>query len=335
LLVGSVPLSNAAEVFETVGTRLGDLIPHIPDGETGERINFIAFQDAVMRSTPGLERRGDWLIAGKPSLLYGLAEGVAASDVHFGPLGYAKAAIDSYADFIRARDAGKIAPGTRFQVSMPTPLTVLIKYAAREALHTLWPVYERALLSELDAIARSVPHTDLAIQWDVAPEVHTVLEQPDLDVSRLIETDQMIAALARIIDAVPADVQVGCHFCYGDRGHKHIIEPKDMTILVSIANATAAAAHRLVNWMHMPVPRGRIDAEYFAPLADLNIPRATTLFLGLVHAHDGIDGARLRIAQAARVRSGFGIATECGLGRRPPESIPSLLDLHREIAATL
>jgi hypothetical protein len=30
--------------------------------------------------------------------------------------------------------------------------------------------------------------------------------------------------------------------------------------------------------------------------------------------------------------TGFGIATECGMGRRPPETISGLLDLHRELA---
>jgi hypothetical protein len=28
----------------------------------------------------------------------------------------------------------------------------------------------------------------------------------------------------------------------------------------------------------------------------------------------------------------FGIATECGFGRRPPETVPGLIDLHREVA---
>jgi len=29
----------------------------------------------------------------------------------------------------------------------------------------------------------------------------------------------------------------------------------------------------------------------------------------------------------------FGVATECGLGRRPPETIPDLLRIHSEVAA--
>jgi len=44
LLVGSIPLKSAAEVFAAVGKTLGGLVPRIPDGETGERINWIMFQ---------------------------------------------------------------------------------------------------------------------------------------------------------------------------------------------------------------------------------------------------------------------------------------------------
>jgi hypothetical protein len=335
MLVGSVPLANSTEVFETVGGHLGPLIGRIPDGETGERLQFIAFQDAVVSTARGLERRGEWIIAGKASPLYGLEEGVSPDEVEFAALGYAKAAIASHADFVRARDAGRVAQGTRFQVSLPTPLTVLIKYASRESLLALWPVYERAMLAEVDAMLAAIPHEDLAIQWDVAPEVHTVVEQPDTDVAQIVSLDMLAEAIGRIIDHVPADVPAGCHFCYGDSGHKHIIEPRDMGNLVRIANAVAAAARRPIEWMHMPVPRGRDDDAYFAPLAGLQIDPETELFLGLVHMSDGVDGARGRVAAARSVRQDFGVATECGLGRRDPASIGPLLDLHRDIATTL
>jgi hypothetical protein len=334
MLVGSVNLADASAVFQAAGKHLGPLIARIPDGETGERLQFISFQDAVVRRAEGLERRGEWVIAGKASPLYGLKAGIKPQDVVFGPLGYAAAAIASYGDFRAAREAGQVAPGTRFQVSLPTPLTVLIKYASRDSLLDLWPIYERAMLGEVDAMLAAIPHGDLAIQWDVAPEVHTVLEQPDTDVAQIVSLDMMATAVARVIDHIPTDVQTGCHFCYGDPGGRHIIEPKDMGNLVRIANAVVKAAHRPVNWVHMPVPRGRDDSTYFAPMAGFDLGD-TELFLGLVHGHDGLEGAARRVAAASAFRKDFGVATECGLGRRDPDSIGPLLDLHRDIAATL
>jgi hypothetical protein len=334
-LVGSVPLASAADVFETVGRHLGPLIARIPDGETGERLQFIGWQEKVIQSAQGLQPAGEWQVAGKRTVLYGLAPNVTASDIKFGPLGYAAAAQSSFESFRRLRESGKVAPGTRMQVSLPTPLTVLIKYAARESLRALWPVYERHMLAEVEEIVRTIPHDSLAIQWDVAPEVHTVLEQPDSALTKLITRPDLVAAVARITDAVPADVHVGWHLCYGDPGHKHIVEPRDMGIMVDLANDALAATQRSVDWVHMPVPRDRDDAAYFAPLARLKLKAGTMPILGLVHIHDGLDGARRRAAGAQRHLDRFGVATECGLGRRPPQTIPALLDLHRAIATTL
>jgi hypothetical protein len=48
---------------------------------------------------------------------------------------------------------------------------------------------------------------------------------------------------------------------------------------------------------------------------------------------DGLDGARRRLAAAREVVTDFGVATECGFGRRPPETVLALLDLHRDVAA--
>ena len=82
----------------------------------------------------------------------------------------------------------------------------------------------------------------------------------------------------------------------------------------------------------MPVPRDRDDVAYFTPLKGLKLGHGTELYLGLVHRTDGIDGARRRLAAAKQVVTDFGVATECGFGRRPPETVPGLIDLHFEVA---
>ena len=85
--------------------------------------------------------------------------------------------------------------------------------------------------------------------------------------------------------------------------------------------------------IHMPVPRSRKDDAYFEPLNKLRLPPTTELYLGLVHITDGVAGARSRVETAKRYRPEFGVACECGFGRRNPESVLPLLDLHREVAA--
>jgi hypothetical protein len=132
---------------------------------------------------------------------------------------------------------------------------------------------------------------------------------------------------------VPAAVELGIHLCYGDPGHKHLVEPADMGLMVELANRFTAKVKRPITWVHMPVPRDRDDEAYFAPLQDLRLHSGTELYIGLIHLRDGISGAIKRLAAAKQVIPKFGIATECGFGRRNPETILSLIKLHREVAS--
>jgi hypothetical protein len=82
----------------------------------------------------------------------------------------------------------------------------------------------------------------------------------------------------------------------------------------------------------MPVPRDRADDAYFAPLTRLKLRPGTQLCLGLVHYTDGIAGTRRRLATAEKCVKNFSIATECGWGRRPVETIVKLLQIHAAVA---
>lgn len=80
------------------------------------------------------------------------------------------------------------------------------------------------------------------------------------------------------------------------------------------------------------MPIGLTDPEYFAPPRSLALPAKTELYVGLLRVADGEPGARNRIAAALSAVDSFGIATECGFGRRPPETVPGLLALHAAVA---
>ena len=55
ILVGSVPLSDAEQVFRMAAQHLGRHLKRLPDGETGSRSHWIAWQLAVFKQTAGLE----------------------------------------------------------------------------------------------------------------------------------------------------------------------------------------------------------------------------------------------------------------------------------------
>jgi len=344
-LVGSVSLSSATEVFEQVAARVGNDIARLSDGETGGRAMPFFLQaglTAAITKTPGIIFKDIWEVAGLKINLYGLAPGAKAQDIEFGVLGFAEAAKTSYLEFKRLRAAGRIPAGVRLQVGLPTPFMMEVGFITATDLLALGPVFERAMLRELAQIAASIPHGDLAIQWDVAPEITSILEGDVPTLAGIFKRQQVVDSIAKITDAVPLDVQTGWHFCYGDTGTstedretQHFFEPRDLGVLVALANDVCAMVRRPVHWLHMPVPRIRDDEAYFAPLKDLHLKPGMQLYLGLVHKFDGLEGARRRIAAAKVFYPEFGVGTECGLGRRKPGDIPGLLDLHHEIACAL
>jgi hypothetical protein len=327
LLVGSVPLESSRAVFEAVGPKLGKLIKRVPDGETGARKDWIVWQLGVFKKAKGLEAASTREFSGYQFTLYRVKPG---EGVKFGPLGYSAAAIRSYDDFKRARSEGKIPADTRFQVSLPTPAAPVLAFAEPQAIQQIWPFYEKRLSEEVAEIAAAIPHRDLAFQWDIAAEICSVLEVPE--VAKVIPMEALVASIARASEHVPAEAELGLHLCYGDPGHKHIVEPKDTKLMVDFTNQLVAAIKHPIAWVHMPVPRDREDVAYFTPLKGLKLDPKTEFYLGLVHLTDGIAGAKRRLAAAKQVGTDFGIATECGFGRRPPETVADVIELHREVA---
>lgn len=332
-LVGSVPLADAAAVFETASAILGQQLRRIPDGETGVRTNWIGWQLAVISSNSALEPVPVDQAAYGMRALFRLRDGVTAGDVRFENLGYADVATGSYATFRDMKQQGTIPSDVRFMVSLPTPLAPIAGFIAPDSQAAVEPPYEARMFEELEQICTSIPHDQLAIQWDVAVEFGMLEDVWPVYFSNVRE--EIIERLVRIGSRVPGDVEMGYHLCYGDAGHQHFKQPQDTSKLVDIANAVSSGVARPINWIHLPVPIERDDDAYYEPLRQLHLHPETELYLGLVHIADGLEGSRRRTEVAARHVSNFGVATECGFGRRPPETVPDLLKIHAELATAV
>ena len=322
-LVGSVPLDDAETVFRTVARGLGRHLARLPDGETGARRDWIAWQYGVLCATPGLAPIpvGDRHYL-RRQMVQLVGERAAP---RFGALGYADAAIASFAIFDRLQREGAIPAGVRFQVSLPTPLAPVTVFVAPDDRALVEPAYQARMLLELRRILDAIPHERLAIQWDVAVEIGLLAGAWPAHFAGVERG--VLDRLGLLGDAVPPDVALGYHLCYGDFGHRHFVEPDDAALLVRTANALAARPRALA-WIHMPVPRGWTTPAAFAPLGALALTASTQLYLGLVHVTGGLELARRRVQLAGEVVPRFGVATECGWGRRPREEVAILLDLH-------
>src|SRR5215471_16877977 len=333
-LVGSIGLDTVEDVFRTVGKELGPHLKRVPDGEVGGRKLWISWQYPLLRASTFL--RPDPSGKVRPTnrfALLTLGEGVAPADVHFGELGYMREARASYLDFFAARERGELPNNIRFQVCLPTPFAVVSSVVMPEVEPAVEAAYEKAMIAEVAAICRHIPHRDLATQWDLCNEM-IVWDGQRTDAVPVLEEpkDALLARMKRLCAGVPEDVQLGVHLCYGDFAGRHFVEPKDAEKMVEFANALVTTIAHPFAWVHMPVPVERSDDAFHRPLAKLALPAGCELFLGVVHAKDGADGAKARIAAARRHAPAFGIATECGMARaRSEETVRQLLQIHADV----
>jgi hypothetical protein len=341
---GSVNLADAESVMREIASRVPSGLQRIPDGETGDRGNWIFFQLQRFLELP-------WLVAARPlDAPVGeyeqvpqlrLAEGADPRQVSWPDLGYANAYLRSYETFAALRGQGVIPAGVRFQVEYPTPLASIGAYIVPEEQQALLGSYERAMFADLDRLLAAIPHDEVAVQWDVAVEFGVLEEAFAPGGAQAF--DAIIAALAKCIDQVPAEIPAGLHLCYGDYGHQHFMQPESLALQVRVVNAVAAAAGRPVSFVSFTVPQYQREDGYFAPLAQLTTGPDTELNFALVPYHPaeqaaGTTDAQVRLIDAALAGSpggarNWGICTECGMGRVSRDEVPALLDLHREIIA--
>jgi hypothetical protein len=337
LLVGSIPLDTADDVFRTFGATLGASLAAMPDGEVGPRKHWIsrvhyqvlaghAELETVRRPAPenGVERlnprnAGD-------SWLFKVKDGVER--VRFGDpgwrLGYARDAVNSYFVFKTLREQGVLAKHLRFQVSLPSVNSALPPriFPNTADVAKVRPGYADALAAEIGTIVQKIPNVDLAIQWDCATEVQDAYGSgANLPTEGRIERN--LDQFRRLSPLIPETALLGYHFCFGTLGGWPRFAPADLSATVALANAVVEASGRRVDWIHIPALPDAGDA-FFAPLQNLK-PRGARVYLGVVHHMDGFEE---RLAAARKYLPAFGLAGYCGFGRIPPQDMPAVLDEH-------
>jgi catechol 2,3-dioxygenase-like lactoylglutathione lyase family enzyme len=337
-LVGSIPLDTPQEVFETFGAPLGRYLHAMPDGEVGPRRHWISrvhYQvlaahpelEIVQRPAPdenGVERQfprnaGDaWHFRVKAGV----------DQVRFGDpgwrLGYARDALNSYFVFRVMKERGVLPKHLRFQVSIPMVNSVLPPriFPDPADIAKIRPGYAAATRAEIATIIAQIPNDELALQWDCSTELQ--------DAYGGIPGHPREGAIERNLDevralspAIPGEVELGYHFCFGTLGGWPRFVPDDLGRAVELANAFVAASGRRVDWIHLPV-LDRSDDAFFAPLARLE-PQGARVYLGAIH-NMGTFVARLAVAR--KYLPAFGLGAYCGFGRLPPAELAGVLADH-------
>jgi hypothetical protein len=335
LLVGSIPLETARQVFETFGRPLATHLASVPDGEVGfrrhwiSRVHFQVFAihpdiEVLQRPKPddGVERLNPHDVS--DSWRFRVRDGVER--IRFGEpgwrLGFARDAVNSFEVFSFLKQKRVLPRHLRFQVSIPmvnsaAPPRIFADTASCEKVRA---GYAEALRAELDTVLEHIPQRELAIQWDCATE---------LQQSYLGELDAQLPQVA-ISKDIPKAVRLGYHLCFGTLGGWPRFAPDDLGGAVALANAYLAGSGRPVDWMHIPV-LDRSDDAFFAPLKDLKPGRAR-VYLGMVH---NMPRFKARLATARKYLTGFGVGAFCGFGRMPARKLPQVLKEHQEAAKVL
>lgn len=335
-LTGSINVDSTDAAFRLVGERLQPGVTRVPDGEPGERANWVLVQSQHFLNNPTLD------------VTDGRAKVRQGTPVSFGDIDYHSAAIASYGDFRRARDEGVLAPESRFLVSIATPFNAVNSFVEFDSQVEVAFAYEQALRHSVAAIHDAIPASDLAIQWDLPTELATIegwFPNP------YGGAEPIYAATARLAGWVDDDADLTFHLCYGDskfgaspfmgdppdeeaaaRGGRHIL-PRDASAIVALSNGLSRHVTRRINAIQAATVAAWTKRAHWQPLAQLALEPETEVYLGLVHAEDGAEGARARAELAAAFLPDFGLSTECGLGRHSAEQLEAVLVAWRELAA--
>ena len=331
--VGSIPLPDTETVFRTLSDATGRHITRLPDGETGIRKTWIRFLQDVLAENPAIEYAKDvppfkfvqWdgkVVREIPRLRI---KAGATPDPGAFKTGYADMAVESWSVFERMQKAGAIPASVKFQISIPTPVAPTYNNMVPSDRPRILPALTQAFIGEVAAIAKALPNDRIAIQWDVCQEV--LAWENYYDLGPVDFRTETLDVLTKIGDAVPPAIELGYHLCYGSPADEHMVQPKDSGVMVEMVNAITAGVARPINFFHLPVPKGRTDDGYFAPLASLKLRPETELYLGLIH-HNDAAGDATRLAAARRHTRVDGIGTECGMARGDPARLPALLSAH-------
>lgn len=354
LLVGSLPFDTAEEALRAAATGLKGRVGWLPDGEVGERINWVGMLPLVV--FPNNETLEETMAPPEHELEQPEHEGSAppvedlpgiwnwrvkeGHKARFDDLAYARFATESYGVFRRLRDEGVVPEGVRFQMCLPAPHSAIDGFLED---NSQWPelyaAYVEGIRREIAEALEVIPADELVIQWDAAWEfVDMAMGErnyfafwPKLTPEQKFE--RHAEQLDELWQGIPEETLLGYHWCYGTWGGWPMTAMEDLDLCVRMSNEAKKRTGRRLDYVHMPVIR-QPDERFFAPLDDLDVGD-TKVFLGIVHHTDGVEEFRARRDLARKHLQDFGIASVCGYGRVDPELLPEILKTHVQDAREL
>lgn len=333
-LVGSLPGDSTEQAMSEALERLGPLLRSLPDGETGDRRNWIISCIEALRSHPDLElaSEGDWSDYDKtPRFKIRKGHRLYGASMDFGHVAAAEASLPVFERLTAPLGRDDLV----FQAGTPGDFDMaMFALGPAGALRHRRPFTE-ATLNEVRRV-NSLAGGAAVFQLEVPAELVLLAKAPRAaqpGLARIL--GRQIAALAA--GAAPG-TRFGIHLCLGDMNHRAFGRMSDATPLVLLTNAIARSwpDGRPLEFVHAPFAAAEdppsLEPLFYAPLTGLALPSTVRFVAGIAHEDQPLaDQLRLRDTVDRAVGRPVDIATSCGLGRRAPEAAYAALNRIREL----
>ena len=335
-LVGTIPAPGPREAMELAISELGATVDMLPDGETGERLNWIQKIIEAMREHPDVElvREGDWSEYDKtPRFRVKRGRRLRGETID---LGYARFFRESFPLFEELTGAQGLSE-LPFQVGIPSPFDLALFTFGPRGAFSQRRAYTEATMREIREI-HSEAGAQVVFQIEVPAELIFVARMPSP--LQPLMARYMAGMVTKLAQGSPAGARFGVHLCLGDMNHRSLMSMRDTTPVVRLANAIAKRwpAGRSLEFMHAPfaaaIEPPAVDGTWYRPLETLRLPSATRFIDGFAHEGQDLEVQReIRATIEAAVGKPVDIATSCGLGRREPDEARSAIRRTAELAA--
>ena len=333
-LVGSLPGESALDAMTRVIERLGPMLRSLPDGETGDRRNWIINSIESLRSHPDLElvREGDWSDYDKvPRFRIRRGHQLSGATLDLGHVGAAAASLSVFEE---AKSLG-LSDDVVFQVGVPGDFDM--------AMFSLGPVgalrHKRPFTEATVADVRRVnllAEGKAVFQIEIPAELVLLARMPRF--LRPFIARMLAKQVAAIAAATDPGTRFGIHLCLGDMNHRALGRITDSRPLVLLTNALVKAwpADRPLEFVHAPFAAADdpppADERFYAPLSGMVLPTSTRFIAGIAHEGQSLeDQLRIRGWIDRAVGRSVDISTSCGLGRRDEDAAMAALDRIKEL----
>jgi hypothetical protein len=307
-------------MLDGAGSRLRTL----PTGETSRYEFYIQpiIADLVSQGVLEVKKPGSWRTSHERTI-HRIARGVELTGDML-DLGYLREAGEALPVFQKLREARDL-PGLSLQMGMPTDFTLTFIALGPTGLRSHRQAFTDASARDIAAI-RELVGDDVVIQLEATAELVLLakMQPAHRQVEAALGFGRGIAALAA---ATPTGTRFGVHLCLGSMNNKSRARMRDTRPLVDLANSIARhwPSGRVLEYVHGPLAAGDVPPstrpEFYAPLHDLRLGDGTAFYAGLVHETptEAQQVQTLRMVESVLGRPVDGVASACGLGRRPRE----------------